>query len=127
MQFGQIDGGTTDMTKQDRSFAIRDNLVENTGFDYRDTAAIAGFYVADLVAERNEIASVPHCGISVGWGCGKEPPGLSELWQAGARSNGGLAVQRAQDLFYILNWSIWLGLYVIVETPSAVFGKRDAR
>ena len=74
MQLGQIDDGRiTDAAKQNRSFTIRDNLVENTGFDYLDTAAIAGFYVADFVAEHNEIASVPHYGISVGWGWGKEP------------------------------------------------------
>ncbi len=74
VQLGQIDDGhVTDPAKQNRSSTIRDNLVENTGFDYLDTAAVAGFYVADLAVEHNEIASVPHYGISVGWGWGKEP------------------------------------------------------
>jgi Undecaprenyl-phosphate galactose phosphotransferase WbaP len=55
------------------------------------------------------------------------PPGLSGLWQVAARSNGDLEVQRAQDLFYILNWSIWLDFYVLIETPVAVIAARGAR
>jgi Undecaprenyl-phosphate galactose phosphotransferase WbaP len=55
------------------------------------------------------------------------PPGLSGLWQVEARSNGDIDIQRTQDLFYILNWSIWLDLYVLMETPLAVLGKRGAQ
>jgi Undecaprenyl-phosphate galactose phosphotransferase WbaP len=54
-------------------------------------------------------------------------PGLSGLWQVGARSAGDLSIQRAQDLFYILNRSIWLDLYILLETPIAVMTRRGAK
>jgi len=74
MQFGQIDDGAeVNPAKQNRSYFIRDNYIRDIGLEYFDNAAIAGFYVADLVAEHNDIESVPHYGISIGWGWGKDP------------------------------------------------------
>jgi lipopolysaccharide/colanic/teichoic acid biosynthesis glycosyltransferase len=55
------------------------------------------------------------------------PPGLSGLWQVAGRSNGSLEVQRQQDLFYILNWSIWLDMYILIETPLAIITARGAK
>jgi lipopolysaccharide/colanic/teichoic acid biosynthesis glycosyltransferase len=53
-------------------------------------------------------------------------PGITGLWQVMVRSDGGLEEQQAYDTFYIRNWSLWMDLYVLARTMTAVFGGRGA-
>jgi Undecaprenyl-phosphate galactose phosphotransferase WbaP len=54
-------------------------------------------------------------------------PGLTGMWQVSSRSNGDLQAQKAQDLFYIRNWSVWLDVYILLETVVAVLTGKGAR
>ena len=55
------------------------------------------------------------------------PAGLTGFWQVSSRSNGDIEAQKAQDLYYIQNWSIWLEFYILLQTVPAVIGARGDR
>jgi lipopolysaccharide/colanic/teichoic acid biosynthesis glycosyltransferase len=42
------------------------------------------------------------------------------------RSEGGVEEQEAYDAYYIRNWSLWLDLYVLAKTVTAVVRGRGA-
>ena len=55
------------------------------------------------------------------------PPGITGVWQTSTRSNGDLQIQRAEDLFYIRNWSLLLDIYLLLQTIPAVLSGEGAR
>jgi Undecaprenyl-phosphate galactose phosphotransferase WbaP len=57
---------------------------------------------------------------------GEVRPGISGLWQVAARGEADVAVQQSYDVYYIRNWSIWLDLYILSRTVSAVVTGRGA-
>ena len=54
-------------------------------------------------------------------------PGITGMWQVSSRSNGDLQAQKAQDLFYIRNWSIWLDIYILLQTVIVVLNGKGAK
>ena len=54
-------------------------------------------------------------------------PGITGLWQASGRSDTDYAHRVALDIYYVLNWSPWLDLWIMKKTVSAVLCMRGAR
>lgn len=54
-------------------------------------------------------------------------PGITGLWQVSGRSDTDYAQRVALDTYYVLNWSPWLDLWILVRTAFAVLLMRGAR
>lgn len=53
-------------------------------------------------------------------------PGVTGLWQVSGRSNTDYAQRVALDTYYVLNWSPWMDLWILVRTVYAVLLMRGA-
>ena len=47
-------------------------------------------------------------------------PGLSGMWQISGRSDTGYEERITLDTYYILNWSVWLDIWIIIKTVWVV-------
>lgn len=54
------------------------------------------------------------------------PPGITGLWQVSGRSDIAYGERVQLDMQYIRNWSIWLDLQILTQTPMAVIRARGA-
>jgi len=54
-------------------------------------------------------------------------PGITGLWQVSGRSDTGYDRRVALDTYYVLNWSPWLDLWILLRTVFAVSFMRGAR
>jgi len=53
-------------------------------------------------------------------------PGVTGLWQITVRNDGTLDTHQRHDSYYIRNWSVWLDLYILARTVTAVLAARGA-
>ena len=56
----------------------------------------------------------------------KTTPGLTGLWQVSGRNRTTLAQRVAYDTYYIRNWSVWMDIYLLAKTVSAVLTRDGA-
>lgn len=48
-------------------------------------------------------------------------PGITGLWQISGRNKLSFTERAKLDKYVIQNWSVWLDLYILARTPSAIF------
>ncbi len=53
-------------------------------------------------------------------------PGITGYWQVSGRNEIAYSTRVTMDVFYILNWSVWLDLYILFKTIPAIFSGRGA-
>ena len=74
---GAVSAGTVDATiavdprAVDHQLSIGDNVISNTGLEFKGTTAIFAGYVAASKIEYNTLRGAPYSGISLGWGWGR--------------------------------------------------------
>jgi len=53
-------------------------------------------------------------------------PGVTGLWQASGRSNTDYGQRVALDVHYVLNWSPWMDIWIIIKTAISVLTMKGA-
>ncbi|MHA2621584.1 MAG: sugar transferase [bacterium JZ-2024 1] len=53
-------------------------------------------------------------------------PGLTGLWQVSGRTDLSYEKRVQLDIYYILNWSLWMDFYILLLTPAAVLSGKGA-
>lgn len=53
-------------------------------------------------------------------------PGITGLWQATGRSDNDYKTRVALDKFYVMNWSPWMDLWIVIRTAVAVLGMKGS-
>jgi undecaprenyl-phosphate galactose phosphotransferase len=53
-------------------------------------------------------------------------PGITGLWQVGGRSNTGYEHRVEIDKWYVLNWSLWLDIVILLKTAKVVLKQEGA-
>jgi len=53
-------------------------------------------------------------------------PGLTGLWQVSGRNDTSYAERVGLDAYYVRNWSVWLDIYLLARTATAVIEGRGA-
>lgn len=54
-------------------------------------------------------------------------PGITGLWQVSGRSDTSYSERVLLDTYYVLNWSPWMDVWILVRTVYAVLFMRGAR
>ncbi|AZT91534.1 sugar transferase [Caldicellulosiruptor changbaiensis] len=54
------------------------------------------------------------------------PPGLTGLWQISGRASTDFSTRLKMDEYYIMNWSFWLDIEILIKTIPAVLKKDGA-
>ena len=53
-------------------------------------------------------------------------PGITGLWQISGRNDADYDRRVLLDDYYVRNWSIWLDIYILSQTPWAVLNRKGA-
>ena len=53
-------------------------------------------------------------------------PGITGLWQVSGRSDTSYNTRIKLDVYYVMNWSIWLDYYIFMKTILAVLSQKGA-